>query len=67
MSLKKRLRLLKNFKSIANMMYIQIHKETGLVLLEKGENAIELVVEDIESLIDFYHKNREKIAKAEEF
>ena len=49
------------------MMYIQIHKETGLVLLEKGENAIELVVEDIESLIDFYHKNREKIAKAEEF
>lgn len=59
--------LLKNSKSIANMIDIQIHKETGLVLLEKNENAIEIVVEDIESLIDFYHKNRGKIAKAEEF
>jgi hypothetical protein len=49
------------------MIDIQIHKETGLVLLEKNENVIELVLEDIESLIDFYHKNREKIAKAEEF
>ena len=48
-------------------MDIQIHKETGLVLLEKGDNVIELVLEDIESFIDFYHKNREKIAKAEEF
>jgi hypothetical protein len=49
------------------MIDIQIHRETGLVLIEKENEVIELVKEDVESLIDFYKENKDKIASKEEF
>lgn len=49
------------------MIDIQIHRETGLVLIEKENEVIELVKEDVESLIDFYKENKDKIASKKEF
>lgn len=48
-------------------MKINIHRETGLLFLERGEDGIELTREDVESLIDFYEKNKENIASMKEF
>jgi len=49
------------------MIDIQIHRETGLVLIEKDNEVIEMVKEDVESLIGFYKENKDKIASKEEF
>jgi hypothetical protein len=48
-------------------MKIDIHRETGLLILERGEYVIELTKEDVESLVYFYEKNKENIASIEEF
>jgi hypothetical protein len=49
------------------MIDIQIHRETGLVLIEKENEVIELVKEDVESLIDFTKKTRIKLQAKKSF
>lgn len=46
---------------------IDILRETGLVLLTKCDNTIELTADDIEEIIQFYKDNQNKIARTDEF
>lgn len=49
---------------------ISIHRETGLIVVDKigmPDQGIELTIEDVEALMDFVKNNRDRLAHSSDF
>jgi hypothetical protein len=51
----------------SNGLSIDIHRETGLLFIEKYDMGIELTSDDVDDIIKFYTTNKHKIAHSSEF
>ena len=51
----------------SNGLSIDIHRETGLLFIEKYDMGIELTSDDVDEIIKFYAANKHKIAHSSEF